>query len=137
VGCHCDTDQFVAGALRNGAFQLCPGRRLSKSCDTSNSALTRSSSGLPAAFRSAALQSEKLISQIMRHEQTLFAHQSTACMADHDVEARLCRWLLRARDLLRDQLKKLAALLRSTAIKRPPFDSDEDVPFDARPRPTG
>jgi CRP-like cAMP-binding protein len=53
------------------------------------------------AFRSTALQSEKLISMIMRHEQTLFAQaqQSTACMANHEVDARLCRWLLRARDL--------------------------------------
>src|SRR3954452_18359903 len=55
----------------------------------------------PAAFRGAALQSESLISKIMRHEQTLFAQaqQSTACMANHEIEARLCRWLLRARDL--------------------------------------
>jgi CRP-like cAMP-binding protein len=55
----------------------------------------------PAAFKGAVLQSEKLISRVMRHEQTLFAQaqQSTACMANHDVEARLCRWLLRARDL--------------------------------------
>jgi CRP-like cAMP-binding protein len=55
----------------------------------------------PAAFRGAALQSENLISTVMRHEQTLFAQaqQSTACMANHEIDARLCRWLLRARDL--------------------------------------
>jgi CRP-like cAMP-binding protein len=55
----------------------------------------------PTAFRSTALQSEKLISLVMRHEQVLFAQaqQSTACMANHEVDARLCRWLLRARDL--------------------------------------
>ena len=55
----------------------------------------------PAAFRGAALQSESLIAKVMRHEQILFAEaqQSTACMAHHEVDARLCRWLLRARDL--------------------------------------
>lgn len=55
----------------------------------------------PAAFKAAVLHSEKLIAKIMRHEQALFAQaqQSTACMANHEVEPRLCRWLLRARDL--------------------------------------
>jgi CRP-like cAMP-binding protein len=68
----------------------------------------------PAAFRGAALQSEALISTVMRHEQTLFAQaqQSTACMANHEVDARLCRWLLRARDLSgSDQLPFTQAFL--------------------------
>lgn len=38
---------------------------------------------------------------LLRHEQVLFAQsqQSGACNASHVVEARLCRWLLRTRDL--------------------------------------
>jgi CRP-like cAMP-binding protein len=52
-------------------------------------------------LKSAALQSPKLLSLLVRHEQTVYAQaqQSAACFATHPVEARLCRWLLRARDL--------------------------------------
>jgi len=53
------------------------------------------------ALKSAALQNPKLLALLMRHEQTVYAQaqQSAACFATHMVEARLCRWLLRARDL--------------------------------------
>lgn len=52
-------------------------------------------------LKSAALQSPKLLSLLIRHEQTIYAQaqQSVACFASHHVQARLCRWLLRARDL--------------------------------------
>jgi hypothetical protein len=53
------------------------------------------------AFKGVAPQSEKLLSLLYRHEQAVNAQaqQSTTCMASHDVRSRLCRWLLRARDL--------------------------------------
>jgi CRP-like cAMP-binding protein len=52
-------------------------------------------------FRDVVMRSETLISTVIRYEQAVFsqAQQSTACMANHEVESRLCRWLLRARDL--------------------------------------
>ena len=52
-------------------------------------------------LRSAALQSPQLLSLLIRHEQTVYAQaqQSAACFATHHVYARLCRWLLRAREL--------------------------------------
>ena len=53
------------------------------------------------ALKSTALQNPKLLSLLIRHEQTVYAQaqQSAACFATHQVEARLCRWMLRARDL--------------------------------------
>lgn len=53
------------------------------------------------ALKFTALQSPKLLALLIRHEQTVYAQaqQSAACFATHQVEARLCRWLLRARDL--------------------------------------
>jgi CRP-like cAMP-binding protein len=55
----------------------------------------------PDALRSLAHEFQPLQSQLMRHEQVLFAQaqQSAGCNASHNVEARMCRWLLRIRDL--------------------------------------
>src|SRR4051794_31681018 len=43
---------------------------------------------------------------LIRHEQVLLAQaqQSAACNASHTVEARMCRWLLRMRDLAGEEL---------------------------------
>ena len=52
-------------------------------------------------LKSVALSSPRLLSLLIRHEQTVYAQaqQSAACFASHHVEERFCRWLLRARDL--------------------------------------
>ena len=54
-----------------------------------------------APFRKAAAQSGTFRAALVRHEQVLFAQaqQSAACNASHKIEARMARWLLRARDL--------------------------------------
>ena len=54
-----------------------------------------------AQLRAPADRSACLRALLVRHEQALFAQalQSAACNAAHSVEARLSRWLLRARDL--------------------------------------
>jgi CRP-like cAMP-binding protein len=55
----------------------------------------------PNALRKLATEFEPLHAILIRHEQVLLAQaqQSAACNASHTVEARMCRWLLRMRDL--------------------------------------
>jgi CRP-like cAMP-binding protein len=52
-------------------------------------------------FRAIADDHPTFRSLLIRHEQVLFAQsqQSAACNASHSVEARMCRWMLRMRDL--------------------------------------
>jgi CRP-like cAMP-binding protein len=52
-------------------------------------------------LKKTALEFDPFRSLLIRHEQVLFAQsqQSAACNASHSVEARMCRWLLRMRDL--------------------------------------
>jgi CRP-like cAMP-binding protein len=53
------------------------------------------------ALKELAMKSPKLLSLIIRHEQAVYAQaqQSAACNVTHNVESRLARWMLRARDL--------------------------------------
>jgi CRP-like cAMP-binding protein len=52
-------------------------------------------------------ENKRFRSLLIRHEQVLFAQaqQSAACNASHSAEARMCRWLLRMRDLGAERLK--------------------------------
>jgi CRP-like cAMP-binding protein len=53
-------------------------------------------------LRAAAERSVALRNRIVRHEEFVLAQaqQAAACNVSHSLEARLCRWLLRCRDLL-------------------------------------
>ena len=57
--------------------------------------------------RDLALRDKGFRSRLIRHEQVLFAsaQQSAACNASHLVEARLCQWILRMRDLIGDDIQ--------------------------------
>jgi CRP-like cAMP-binding protein len=58
-------------------------------------------------LRALADENKRFRSILIRHEQVLFAQaqQSAACNASHSAEARMCRWLLRMRDLAGERLK--------------------------------
>jgi len=61
-------------------------------------------------------------SMLMRHDQVLFAEsqQSAACNASHSVERRMCRWLLRMRDLAGDDLTLTQEFLaQMLGVRRP------------------
>jgi len=75
-------------------------------------------------FRHALAHSETLADQVARCEALLAAqmHQSAACNAVHDVEARMCRWLLEIDDriggsrfpMTQDMLAKMLGVRRTT-----------------------
>lgn len=75
-----------------------------------------------AAFRAVAAASAPFRSLMVRHEQALFAHaqQSLLCNTLHPVEARLARWLLRARDLSDSEILPLTqeALAQMMGVRR-------------------
>jgi CRP-like cAMP-binding protein len=64
-------------------------------------------------FLAAADRSVNLRATLARHEQALAAQtqQSAACNASHSVEARLSRWLLRARDVCDSETLPLAQVI--------------------------
>jgi CRP-like cAMP-binding protein len=76
----------------------------------------------PDALRSIANKFEPLRSMLIRHEQVLLAQaqQSAGCNASHTVEARMCRWLLRIRDLTQSDEVRLTQefLAQMLGVKR-------------------
>ena len=69
-------------------------------------------------LRKAAAISVALRETLIRRERVIFAQaqQSAACNASHSIEARLARWLLRARDLIGgDTLPLTQEFLRTDA----------------------
>ena len=63
----------------------------------------------PDVLRKLAHEFEPLQSLLIRHEQVVLAEaqQSAGCNATHTLEARMCRWLLRMRDLTQSNHLKL------------------------------
>ncbi|WP_050995700.1 Crp/Fnr family transcriptional regulator [Bradyrhizobium genomosp. III] len=75
-----------------------------------------------AAFHTVAAASAPFRQLMVRHEQALLAHaqQSLLCNTLHPVEARLARWLLRARDLSDSEILPLTqeALAQMLGVRR-------------------
>ena len=74
-----------------------------------------------APFRKVAEQSETFRTALIHHEQVLFvqAQQSAACNASHKVEARMARWLLRAKDLSSEDYDSAHAGILLADARRP------------------
>jgi CRP-like cAMP-binding protein len=77
----------------------------------------------PDVLRSLAHEFDPLHSLLIRHEQVLLAQaqQSAGCNASHKVEARMCRWLLRIRDLTQspDVILTQEFLAQMLGVRRP------------------
>jgi CRP-like cAMP-binding protein len=74
-------------------------------------------------LRSTANDHELFRSLLIRHDQVLFAQsqQSAACNASHTVENRMCKWLLRMRDLAQsdDLMLTQDFLAQMLGVRRP------------------
>jgi CRP-like cAMP-binding protein len=77
----------------------------------------------PDALRSIADEFEPFRSILIRHEQVLLAQaqQSAGCNASHTVEARMCKWILRIRDLTGSDEMELTQefLSQMLGVRRP------------------